>query len=267
MIELSSLTKRFGIALALDSVTFTAGAGEVVALLGPNGAGKSTMLKCLLGLLRFEGTARIGGLDVARRGNAARRLTGYVPQAPAFPPQLSTGDALEYYADLRGLRGEDIDGRLEQLGLTAHADKPVAKLSGGLRQRLGLAVALLGDPPVLLMDEPAANLDPEGRGLFTELVTELRGRGRTVLLSTHVVDALERIATRALVLVDGRVSYDGSIAGFLNQHGDAGPAAARASADQAGRSWDVEQQSPALTFDELISRQTARPLTTPGRIT
>ncbi len=211
MIEAENITKRYGGVRVLDGVSFAAGAGEAVALLGLNGAGKTTLLKCLLGLLRFEGVARLGGMDVAHLGKEARRLAGYLPQAPQFPPHLTAGDALEYYADLRGLRGEDIDARLEEVGLTAHADKRVAALSGGLRQRLGLAVALLGAPAVLLMDEPAANLDPTGRAIFADLTVGLRARGRTLLLSTHVFDSLDQMAERALVLVDGRMAYDGTM--------------------------------------------------------
>ncbi len=217
MIEAFGLSKRYGKHAVLDAVSFSAERGEVLALLGSNGAGKTTLLKCLLGLSRFSGVARIGGHDVQRDGKEARRLTGYLPQTPAFPAYLTAGDALEYYADLRGLRGEDIDARLAQVGLTPYEHKPVSALSGGMRQRLGLAVALLGDPRVLLMDEPVANLDPEGRQLFAELIGGLRADGRTVLMSTHVLQLLEDVADRALVLVEGRVAYDGDMTGLLAQ--------------------------------------------------
>jgi ABC-2 type transport system ATP-binding protein/nitrous oxidase accessory protein len=215
VIEVNGLSKTYGVARVLDEVTFTAGAGEVIALLGPNGAGKTTLLKCLLGLARFDGEARIDGLDVRRAGKETRRLVGYVPQAPAFPSYLTVADALEYFADLRGLRGMDIDAAMARVGLTAHADKKVDALSGGLRQRLGLAVALLGDPPILLMDEPVASIDPDGRRVFTRLVEDLRAEGRTVIVSTHVLRLLEGVADRALVLVDGRLVYDGSLTAVL----------------------------------------------------
>lgn len=211
MIEVHELRKSYGEIPVLDGVSFTVREGEVVALLGANGAGKTTLLKCLLGLVRFRGEARIGGLDVAFWGKQVRRLVGYLPQTPAFPPHLTVADALISYADLRGLRGEDIDARLAHVGLTAHADKRVGALSGGLRQRLGLAISLLGDPPVLLMDEPVANLDPEGRQLFQELVADLRAGGRTVLLATHVVRMLDGLAGRALVLSEGRLAFDGRL--------------------------------------------------------
>jgi ABC-2 type transport system ATP-binding protein/nitrous oxidase accessory protein len=215
VIEVRDLSKRYGRTAVLEGISFTMDEGEVAVLLGANGAGKTTLLKCLLGLVHFQGEARIGGLDVTFWGKEVRRLVGYLPQTPAFPPHLTVADALVYYADLRGLRGEDIDARLAQVGLTAHADKRVGALSGGLRQRLGLAVALLGDPPVLLMDEPVANLDPEGRQLFAGLVARWRAAGRTVLLSTHVVRMLDGLAERALVLSGGRLVYDGRLDALL----------------------------------------------------
>jgi ABC-type multidrug transport system ATPase subunit len=217
VIEVQDITKQYAGVAALDGVSFTAHEGEVVALVGPNGAGKSTLLKCLLGLVRFEGTALVGGLEVELFGKQVRRVAGYLPQAPQFPPHLTTGETLAYFARLRGLRDEDIDARLDMLGLIPHAGKRVSGLSGGLRQRLGLAVALLGDPPVLLLDEPVASLDPEGRGLFADLLSELTARGRTVLLSTHIFEMLEAIAGRVLVLVDGRLTYDGSVDGLVRR--------------------------------------------------
>jgi len=220
VIEVRDLSKSYGRTPVLADLSFTVDEGEVVALLGANGAGKTTLLKCLLGLVRFRGEARIGGLDVAFWGKEVRRLVGYLPQTPAFPPHLTVVETLIEYADLRGLRGEDIDARLVQVGLTAHANKRVGALSGGLRQRLGLAVACLGDPPVLLMDEPVANLDPEGRQLFADLVRDLHAAGRTVLLSTHALRILERVAERALLLSDGRLVYDGRLDALVRPGGE-----------------------------------------------
>jgi ABC-type multidrug transport system ATPase subunit len=215
MIEAVGITKQYGDALALDEAGFTVAGGEVVALLGANGAGKTTLLKCLLGLLRFQGTARIAGIDVLRDGKRARRSVGYLPQVAAFPAHVTVAEALEQRADLRGLTDEDIDARMAQLGLTAHADKRVGALSGGLRQRLGIAAALLGDPPVLILDEPIASLDPDGQALFRELIAQVRDAGRAVLLSTHVHELLDGVAERAVALVEGRVVYDGALDGLL----------------------------------------------------
>ncbi len=244
MIEVHELSKRYGCARVLDDVTFDIPAGEVVALIGPNGAGKTTLLKCLVGLVRYGGSARIGGLDTTAFGKDVRRMIGYLPQAPAFPSHLSVGDALEYYADLRGLHGEDIDARLDALGLTAHAGKRVGELSGGLRQRLCVTVALLGDPPVLLMDEPVANLDPEGRDLFTDLVARLHAAERTIVLSTHVFDILDRVSERVIALVDGRVAYDGPAAGLvrLGRQAAATPPITGTASALAGMAWHREMR-------------------------
>lgn len=254
VIEVNGLSKTYGATRVLDGVTFTAGAGEVIALLGLNGAGKTTLLKCLLGLARFDGQARIGGLDLRREGKETRRRVGYVPQAPAFPSYLTVADTLEHFADLRGLRGVDINAALSRVGLTAHTDKKVDALSGGLRQRLGLAVALLGDPPILLMDEPVASIDPEGRRVFTRLVDDLRTEGRTVIVSTHVLRLLEGVADRALVLVDGRVVYDGSLAAVLAED------ALEQLVDAAAQTDTNEREAPAPAAPHITTAKAFRPL-------
>ncbi|MGE3599439.1 MAG: ABC transporter ATP-binding protein [Dehalococcoidia bacterium] len=254
VIEVVGLSKTYGVERVLDGLTFTAGAGEVIALLGPNGAGKTTLLKCLLGLARFEGEAQIDGLDVRRAGKETRRRIGYVPQAPAFPSYLTVADALEHFADLRGLRGVDIDAAVARVGLTAHADKKVDALSGGLRQRLGLAVALLGDPLILLMDEPVASIDPEGRRVFTRLVEDLRAEGRTVIVSTHVLRLLEGVADRAIVLVDGRLVYDGSLAAVLAED------ALEQLVEDAARSDAEHEDAPAPEAHDVLTSKAFRPL-------
>ncbi len=208
MIEIVDLRKRFGATLALDGVTASVGRGEFVVLLDPNGAGKTTLLRCVLGLLTFEGTVRIGGVDVARWGRAARRVVGYVPQRPAFPPDLTCAQVLDLFARLRGQRGGDA-AWLARVGLDDQARTPVRALSGGMRQRLALAVALQAAPAVVLFDEPAAHLDATARRTLHDVLRELVADGRTVILSTHLAAASLTPATRALVLARGRLVYDG----------------------------------------------------------
>lgn len=215
MIEIRALTKRFGRAVALDGITTTIGDGAFTLLLGANGAGKTTLLRCLLGLHRFEGSIVVGGHDVAASSRAVRALVGYVPQRPVLPPDLTCAEALDLFARLRGRRGDP--AWLERVGLGASAHAPVRALSGGMRQRLALAVALPADPAILLFDEPAANLDVTARKTLHRDLEELAGRGRTVLLATHLAAEPLRLATRALVLHQGRLVYDGPA-------GDLGPA-------------------------------------------
>jgi nitrous oxidase accessory protein len=199
------VTKRFGGMTALDGVTFEAGAGDAIALWGPNGAGKTTLLNALLGLTAFDGQIRIGGLDVRRRGKETRRLIGHVPQLIAFHDGR-VAETMHFFARLRGADPERAMSRLDQIGLGPHLGKPVAALSGGMRQRLALAIALLDDPPLLLLDEPTANLDVDARRDHIALLSDLRSDGRTLVFATHRLDEVEALADRVVVLDHGRVT-------------------------------------------------------------
>jgi len=208
MIEIRRLTKRFGAMTALDRVTAAIESGAFVVLLGSNGAGKTTLLRCLAGLLAFEGAATVGGHDVVKDGKAARRLIGYVPQRPSFPPDLTCVEALDLFARLRGLPGGD-PAWLTRVGLDTQADAAVRTLSGGMRQRLALATALQSDPAVILFDEPAAHLDPHARRALHRDLEALAKAGRTILLATHLVADPLAVASRAMVLERGRLVYNG----------------------------------------------------------
>lgn len=209
MIAIRDLCKRFGTTTVLDGITASIEEGEFALLLGSNGAGKTTLLRCLLGLLRFEGAITIGGRDVTRDGRAARRLIGYVPQRPSFPPDLTCGEVLDLFARLRGLRRGDADW-LARVGLSPHVDAAVHVLSGGMRQRLALAVALQTDPAVILFDEPAAHLDAPARSALHRDLQAMAGGGRTVLLATHFAADPLRVASCVLVLDRGRLVYNGA---------------------------------------------------------
>jgi len=208
MIDIQGLRKRFGASTALDGVTARIERGEFAVLLGSNGAGKTTLLRCLLGLLAYDGSVAVGGHDVAGDGCAARRLIGYVPQRPSLPTEVTCGDVLDLFARLRGLRGGDASW-LARVGLQDYADMPVGTLSGGMRQRLALAVALQPDPAVVLFDEPATHLDSAARRTLHRDLVDLVGRGRTVLVSTHLAAEPLHAASRALVLDRGRLIYNG----------------------------------------------------------
>jgi ABC-2 type transport system ATP-binding protein/nitrous oxidase accessory protein len=212
MLTATSVGKRYGRLTAIDGVSVEAGAGEVVALVGPNGAGKSTLLKCIVGLIRYEGQILVGGIDVARHGKRARRLIGYLPQQPALHHELRVRETALFYAELRGVGVESAQRAVAEAGLADHAEKPVGALSGGMRQRLALALALLGDPPLLLLDEPAASLDVAAQLELRTLVQEQRAKGKTILLSTHHPEDLPQVADRALLLEDGRVRFYGPAA-------------------------------------------------------
>lgn len=208
ILRVQDLVKGYESLRALDGVSMELERGSVVALLGPNGAGKTTTFKCILGVTAFQGKVEVDGLPVPRRGREARRRIGYLPQAPTLWEADTCTGALEFLADLRGAGNDRIDALLQRVNLWEQRRQKVGHLSGGMRQRLALAAALLGDPPLLLLDEPTANLDAESRAAFQALVAELRTEGKTVVISTHFVDGLVELADRVVVLRRGRVVVD-----------------------------------------------------------
>lgn len=187
----------------LDGIGFQVRRGEAVALVGANGSGKTTVLRCLLGLVPFTGQARIGGHDVVREPVAARTLTGYLPQRPAFG-DMTAEEALRFVARLRRVPLEGVLPALRRVGLERHAGVSARTFSGGMQQRLSLAAALLADPPVLLLDEPTASLDRAGQDSFLELATSLVDEGRTLLLASHRAEEIGKLTSRVIELHEGR---------------------------------------------------------------
>lgn len=208
MIEIRCVSKRFGRFAALREVSLDVGRGEAVALWGPNGAGKTTLLRCALGLLNFRGSIVIDGIDVRRRGKAARRALGYVPQELAFYDDFRVVEAIGFFARLRRVDGEACRRALRISGLEAHRRKRVRELSGGMKQRLALGIAMLTDPRILLLDEPTSNLDEAGR---RDLLGELDGlhkRGKTILFTSHRPEEVEELADRVVTMESGRIVED-----------------------------------------------------------
>ncbi len=218
MIEVEQLTKTFGRQRALDEVSFVAERGESIALWGPNGAGKTTAIRALLGVMSYEGRVRIDGLDPRRQGKQARSRIGFIPQEIPLQGDLRVTETLEVYARLRRADPARAEVLLDQLGLREHAAKRVRHLSGGLRQRLALAVALLGDPAVLLLDEPSANLDDRSRRSFLDVLRELSG-DKTIVFSTHRPSEVHALADRVLVLDGGRLVAEGTPDEILGKRG------------------------------------------------
>jgi ABC-type multidrug transport system ATPase subunit len=207
VIEVLSLTKRYGDRQVLGGVSFTVPAGGATALWGANGAGKSTTIRCLLGLTRCRGKVRVAGLDPLAAPRQVRRLVGYVPQEFA-PFDMTVRQSLAFFGALKGVteaRGHEV---LELVGLAgpAEQEQPVAALSGGMRQRLALALALLADPPVLLLDEPTASLDSASRQHLFGLLAELRRGGKTILFASHRPGEVLELAEQVLVMEAGRVA-------------------------------------------------------------
>lgn len=201
------LTKYFGLVAAVKDVAFEVAHGETVVLWGANGAGKTTVVRCLLGVVPYLGTITVCGADVRSQGKQARRQIGYVPQEIRLHETQTVRETAEFYAALRGLRA--VDDRLAEWGLADVATRRVGQLSGGMKQRLALALALLADPPVLLLDEPTSNLDVEARRELLGFLEQFKCRGKTLLLCSHQSAEVWRLADRVIVLESGRVAQQG----------------------------------------------------------
>lgn len=218
MIAIDHLSKRFDTHRALDDVTLALAPGRVTALLGPNGAGKSTLIKAILGLCRPDaGSLLVDGVPADEAGRYRARI-GYMPQAAAFPSQLTGADVLALLAGLRGDVPRD-DELVLALGLPLELGKRIGTLSGGTRQKLNAACAFLFRPDVLILDEPTAGLDPVAAGVLKEKVRRERDAGRTVLITSHVLSELEELADDVAFLLEGRLAFTGPVTALLAQTG------------------------------------------------
>jgi ABC-type multidrug transport system ATPase subunit len=209
MLTLTGVTKSFGDCRILAGVDLEIAAGESVALLGANGSGKTTTLRCVVGLAQLDaGAIHIAGMDVARDPIGARRHLSYLPQKSVFPPTLTVRETLGVVADLRGCGISDVDRELEACGLSGLAHSGVGRLSGGERQRLAMAVAFLPHVDLYLFDEPSANLDPVASRILLRRARQLRDDGRTLLFTTHIPADVRHLATRVVLLRDGRIESE-----------------------------------------------------------
>jgi ABC-2 type transport system ATP-binding protein len=217
-IELSGLSKRYGDSVALEGVDLWVDRGETFGLLGPNGAGKTTLVKVLLGLTRrSHGDGRILGRPLGDR--RARARVGYLPELFRYPAWLTPAEVLALHHELAGLPARDRSGEvvrvLRTVSLADSRDRRVGDFSKGMQQRLGLAVALLGDPELVILDEPTSALDPLGREDVRTIVREAAGRGSTVVLNSHLLGEVERSCGRVAVLDRGRIVATGPPDGLL----------------------------------------------------
>jgi ABC-2 type transport system ATP-binding protein len=247
VVVVTGLTKRFGPVLAVDDLTFTVQPGRVTGFLGPNGAGKTTTLRLLLGLARPNaGTATIGGRPYADRRQPARHV-GAALEASSFHPGRTARDHLRAYAPQLGVPDRRADEVLAQVGLADAAERRVGGFSTGMRQRLALAAALLGDPQVLLLDEPANGLDPEGIAWLRQFLRWLAAQGRTVLVSSHVLSEVEQTVDDVVIIARGRLVHASSLAGL---EALARPAVRIVSPDATGLASlvDVQGWAPVTRF-------------------
>ena len=214
MIEASGLTKYYGSFVAIEDVSFSIPAGQIVAFLGPNGAGKSTTMKILTGVLApSAGTGAIAGRNIETDRIEASRRLGYLPEDGPLYLDMTPYDLLRFFGEARAIGKEMLESRLDavirQCAIKDVIEKPIGKLSRGYRQRVCLAQALLHDPEVLIMDEPTAGLDPNQIRDFRSNIKKL-GESKTVLISTHILQEVEAVADRVILIHDGRIKFDGS---------------------------------------------------------
>jgi ABC-2 type transport system ATP-binding protein len=224
VIEAKGLTKRYGDLVAVDGVDLTVGKGEVVGFLGPNGAGKTTTMRMLTGFLPpTDGSAQIAGHDVFDDPIAARRAVGYLPETPPLYPEMRVDSYLQYVARIKDVpragRQAAVDRVVERCGLVDVRRRVIGTLSRGFRQRVGLAQAIVHDPPVLILDEPTVGLDPlqirEIRGLIRELAAGEGDAAHTIILSTHILPEVEAICRRVMIIKDGRKVVDSPLADLI----------------------------------------------------
>ena len=212
MIEIRNLSKRYGALTAVNDISFSVGAGEVLGFLGPNGAGKSTTMKMITGFLApTAGTVSVCGHDVETSPLAAKACMGYLPEGAPSYGEMTVRGFLEFIADIRGLpadkrrtRLDDVIGRL-QLGSVL--EQMIETLSKGFKRRVGLAQALIHDPQVLILDEPTDGLDPNQKDVVRALIRDM-GREKAIILSTHILEEVEALCTRVIIIDRGRVRLD-----------------------------------------------------------
>ena len=208
MLQVQHVTKEYGKVLACNDISFTLPQGSVTVLLGPNGAGKSTLIKSIIGFLRYQGNITVNGLP--NKSPEARRLVGYIPEIPALYPNLTVSEHLEFLARAYRLRNykERADALLDRFELSDKKRKFGDELSKGMQQKLNICLGLLPEPQILLMDEPMIGLDPHAIRQVKELFEEMRAEGRTLLVSTHIIDSVDMLWDRTLILQNGILKAD-----------------------------------------------------------
>jgi Cu-processing system ATP-binding protein len=255
VISFSAFTKRFGALAAVDALTLQVARGEVVALLGPNGSGKTTTLKAAAGLiLPSAGSVTLGEPPLAASDPAARRVLSYLPQKVAFPDALTGAEVVEFYRELRDAPKERVPKVLHFASLNGAGERSVATYSGGMVQRLGLAVAMLPEAPAFLLDEPTAALDPDGLCAFYGLVQHARQDGRAVLFTSHQLGDVERLADRFAVLVGGRLVASLTAPELKDRLAERGVMRLRLAARPEGLLAAVRELAPASVWagEELV---------------
>ncbi len=222
VIDVENLTKRYQDLTAIDHISFQVEKGEIVGFLGPNGAGKSTTMKILTGFMpASDGVVRIAGYNVFENPIEVKRRIGYLPEVPPVYPDLTVSEYLMFVARLKGLRGKalhsDVERVVNRVGLTSVFERLIRNISKGFQQRVGLAQALLGNPEVLILDEPTVGLDPRQIREVRSLIKDLAG-DHTVILSTHILQEVVATCERVIIINRGHIVADSPLKDLVEQH-------------------------------------------------
>lgn len=214
-IEVSGLRKEFSHVAAVNNVSFTVQKGEIFGFLGPNGAGKTTTIKAMLDLIHADtGTITINGIDVRTHGKEAKKFVGYMPEKVAFYDNLTAVQNLRFYAEIKQASREECIHLIEEMGLGDTGKKRVGKFSKGMTQRLGMARAILGNPPILILDEPSGGLDPRGVVLIRDKILEMKKKGTTIFISSHILSEIQEICDRVGIINKGILVAQDSVEGL-----------------------------------------------------
>lgn len=221
MLSIKNVTKKYGATTALSGLSLNISSGGVFGLVGPNGAGKSTLMKILATLIKpSNGNCFLDGQDIQKKPNVIRKVLGYLPQDAAIYPNLTAMEFLEYIASLKSIKssdaGKQINSLLEIFNLSPYVKLRLSDYSGGMRQRVGISAALLGDPKVVIVDEPSVGLDPVERINLRNLLMDM-AKTRIVLLSTHIISDIETTANQLALIQKGQMLFHGSTADFTQK--------------------------------------------------
>lgn len=223
IIEISNLTKKYEEKIVVDNLSLSIAEGEIFGFLGPNGAGKTTTIKMLMGLVQpTSGSGRVCGFDIVHQVLDVRRSCGVLPEPAGFYDNLTARRNLRFYASLYDIKGKELEEKvastLELVGLSNAMDMKLGKYSKGMKQRFGLAQAIVHDPKVLIFDEPTAGIDPQGAMDYRKLVREMKNRGKTIMMTSHILPEVEAVCDRIGIIVGGNMKICGEVDELVEQY-------------------------------------------------